>query len=119
MSPGAPKGNRNALKHGRCTAEAIARRREIALAEITFHLTAIEPLGLSRQTARFIRERVVAGMARAKAKGTESGKLIGRLAIHRARLAAFRAAYEAGGVGLRAVAAQFGVGVETVRRCVG
>jgi len=30
MSPGAPKGNRNALKHGRYTAEAIAGRREIA-----------------------------------------------------------------------------------------
>ena len=29
-SPGAPKGNKNALKHGRYTAEAIARRREIA-----------------------------------------------------------------------------------------
>ena len=29
-SPGAPKGNRNALKHGRFTAEAIARRREIS-----------------------------------------------------------------------------------------
>lgn len=28
-SPGAPKGNRNAFKHGRYTAEAIARRREI------------------------------------------------------------------------------------------
>jgi hypothetical protein len=28
-SPGAPKGNRNALKHGRYTADAIARRREI------------------------------------------------------------------------------------------
>ena len=30
MSPGAPKGNKNALKHGRYTAEAIARRREIS-----------------------------------------------------------------------------------------
>ena len=30
LSPGAPKGNRNAFKHGRYTAEAIARRREIA-----------------------------------------------------------------------------------------
>jgi putative ABC transport system substrate-binding protein len=40
-------------------------------------------------------------------------------AIHPARRAAIRAAYEAGRVGLRAVAAQFGVGVETVRRCVG
>ena len=30
MSPGAPKGNKNALKHGRYAADAIARRREIA-----------------------------------------------------------------------------------------
>jgi hypothetical protein len=29
-SPGAPSGNRNALKHGRYKAEAIARRRQIA-----------------------------------------------------------------------------------------
>jgi flavin-dependent dehydrogenase len=28
--PGAPKGNRNAFKHGRYSAEAIANRREIA-----------------------------------------------------------------------------------------
>ena len=30
MSPGAPKGNKNALKHGHYTAKAIASRREIA-----------------------------------------------------------------------------------------
>jgi transposase InsO family protein len=30
MSPGAPKGNKNALKHGLYTAEAIARRRHIS-----------------------------------------------------------------------------------------
>ena len=30
LSPGAPKGNKNALKHGRYTAEAIVRRRDIA-----------------------------------------------------------------------------------------
>src|SRR5262249_57117643 len=30
MSPGPPKGNKNALKHGRYTAEAIARRREVS-----------------------------------------------------------------------------------------
>ena len=30
MSPGAPKGNENALKHGRYTAEAIERRRKIS-----------------------------------------------------------------------------------------
>ena len=65
-----------------------------------------------------MRERVVAGMARAKAKGTKSGKPIGRPAIHPVRRAAIRAANEADGVGLRAVAAQFGVGVETVRRCI-
>jgi uncharacterized protein YjcR len=30
LSPGAPKGNKNALKHGLYTAEAIARRRKIS-----------------------------------------------------------------------------------------
>lgn len=30
-SPGAPKGNRNALKHGLYTAEAIAERQEMAV----------------------------------------------------------------------------------------
>jgi hypothetical protein len=30
LSPGAPKGNRNAFKHGGYTAEALARRREVA-----------------------------------------------------------------------------------------
>jgi uncharacterized protein YjcR len=29
-SPGAPKGNKNAFKHGRYSAEAVARRRSIA-----------------------------------------------------------------------------------------
>jgi hypothetical protein len=28
-NPGAPKGNRNAFKHGRYTAQAIAGRREV------------------------------------------------------------------------------------------
>ena len=30
LSPGAPKGNRNAFKHGRFTAEAVYRRRELS-----------------------------------------------------------------------------------------
>ena len=30
LSPGAPKGNKNALKHGRYTGEAIMRRKSIA-----------------------------------------------------------------------------------------
>ena len=29
-APGAPLGNKNALKHGRYTAEAIARRRTVS-----------------------------------------------------------------------------------------
>jgi DNA invertase Pin-like site-specific DNA recombinase len=61
-----------------------------------------------------IRERVVAGMRRAKAKG----KAIGRPAIPSAKRVAIRKAYMAGGVGLRTVARKFGVGVETVRRCL-
>jgi len=30
LSPGAPRGNRNAFKHGRYTAEAVTNRREVA-----------------------------------------------------------------------------------------
>ncbi len=30
LSPGAPKGNKNAFKHGRYSADAIASQREIA-----------------------------------------------------------------------------------------
>jgi len=65
-----------------------------------------------------IQERVRAGMARAKAKGTKSGRPIGRPAIAPGLRVAIRDAYKAGGVGLRGVAQQFGVGVETVRRCL-
>ena len=65
-----------------------------------------------------IQERVRAGMARAKERGTKSGKPIGRPAIAPERRAAIRAAYTAGGVGMRDVAKTFGVGVETVRRCL-
>ena len=65
-----------------------------------------------------IQERVRAGMARAKERGTESGKPIGRPAIAPERRTAIREAYMAGGVGMRGVAERFGVGVETVRRCL-
>jgi hypothetical protein len=44
MSSGAPKGNRNAYKHGLYTAEAISRRRQIAL----LIRTAQQLIGLSR-----------------------------------------------------------------------
>jgi hypothetical protein len=31
LSPGAPKGNKNALKHGRYSATAVARRKSISI----------------------------------------------------------------------------------------
>jgi DNA invertase Pin-like site-specific DNA recombinase len=65
-----------------------------------------------------IRERVLSGMARAKANGTKSGKPIGRPRIDPRTRAAIRSAYMAGGVGIRKVAKQFGVGPETVRRAL-
>jgi DNA invertase Pin-like site-specific DNA recombinase len=63
-----------------------------------------------------IQERVRAGMARAKAKGTKSGKAIGRPAIAPAKRAAIREAY--GEFSLRGVADKYHVGVETVRRII-
>lgn len=63
-----------------------------------------------------IRERVVSGMARAKVSGTKSGKAIGRPRLDPARREAMRATYRAGGLSLRAIARQYGVAVETVRR---
>jgi len=44
MSPGAPKGNKNAYKHGRYSAEAIACRREIAALLRSMRATAQEVL---------------------------------------------------------------------------
>jgi DNA invertase Pin-like site-specific DNA recombinase len=63
-----------------------------------------------------IRERVIAGLARAKVKGTKSGKPIGRPAIPDAMRQAIRNAYASDGVGMRTVAKRFNVSVETVRR---
>jgi DNA invertase Pin-like site-specific DNA recombinase len=61
-----------------------------------------------------IQERVRAGMARAKERGTKSGKAIGRPSIAAATQAAIRKAY--GTASLRTLAKRFDVGVETVRR---
>ena len=65
-----------------------------------------------------IRERVIAGLARTKAKGTKSGKPIGRPGIPQAMRHAIREAYTTDGVGMRTVGKQFNVSVETVRRCL-
>src|SRR5262245_51505527 len=63
-----------------------------------------------------IQERIAAGMARAKANGTKSGKPIGRPRIAAPIKDRIRAAHRAGGASLRDLAAQFRVGRETVRR---
>ena len=55
-----------------------------------------------------IQERIAAGMARAKAKGTKSGKPIGRPRIAPPIKDRIRAAHRAGGASLRDLAAQFG-----------
>jgi len=65
-----------------------------------------------------IAERVRTGMARAKERGTKSGKAIGRPPIPEHTRAAVRAAYHASGASLRALAKQFRIGVETARRCL-
>jgi hypothetical protein len=52
-NPGAPKGNRNALKHGRYTAEAIANRREIAALIRAMRALACATEGELRQRLNF------------------------------------------------------------------
>ena len=42
-SPGAPIGNSNALKHGLYSAEAIARRRELAVLALSVALAMLGP----------------------------------------------------------------------------
>lgn len=65
-----------------------------------------------------IRERVVAGMARAKERGTRSGKRIGRPTIPPAVADAIRVAYARGDGGYRTIAKKFGVAVMTVRKAL-
>jgi DNA invertase Pin-like site-specific DNA recombinase len=65
-----------------------------------------------------IRERVTVGIARAKVKGTRSGKAIGRpFALDPVTCRKVRAAY-AKGDGLRPLAKQFGVSIMTVRKAL-
>ena len=61
-------------------------------------------------------ERVNAGLARARAKGTKSGKPIGRPSITSAKETAIRAALVAGDKGVIKIARELGVGVGTVQR---
>jgi DNA invertase Pin-like site-specific DNA recombinase len=61
-----------------------------------------------------IRERVISGMHRAKT----NGKPIGRPRIPAHTRDAIKAAYKAGGVGMRGVAERFGVSLGTVQACL-
>ena len=63
-----------------------------------------------------IRERVMAGLARARKQGTKSGRPSGRPKIDGAVEAAIRAALAKGDRGMRKIAADLGVGVGTVQR---
>jgi DNA invertase Pin-like site-specific DNA recombinase len=65
-----------------------------------------------------IRERVIAGMKRAKAKGTKSGKAIGRPELPEAKREAIRRAYVRKEGSYRALAKRFGVAVMTVQKAV-
>jgi DNA invertase Pin-like site-specific DNA recombinase len=60
------------------------------------------------------RERVLAGLARTKAKGTR----LGRPSIPPGTVAAIREAYAQGGTSYRALAGQFGVALMTVQKCL-
>jgi DNA invertase Pin-like site-specific DNA recombinase len=63
-----------------------------------------------------IQERIRAGIARARMRGTASGKPIGRARIPAAKEKAIRAALAAGGKGMLKIAAEHGVGSGTVQR---
>jgi DNA invertase Pin-like site-specific DNA recombinase len=66
-----------------------------------------------------IRDRTIAGMERARIKGTKSGKPIGRpFAVDPLTSRKIRDTYAKGGIGLRPLAKQFGVSVMTVRGCI-
>lgn len=71
---------------------------------------------LARQREE-IRERVNTGLARVKATGkTKSGNAIGRPKVSTKTESAIRKALQAGGVGIRKLAVQHGVGTGTVQR---
>jgi DNA invertase Pin-like site-specific DNA recombinase len=66
-----------------------------------------------------IQDRIHAGIARARVKGTKSGKAIGRAKIPAKKEAAIRAALQTGGKGIIKIAKELGVGNGTVQRIKG
>jgi DNA invertase Pin-like site-specific DNA recombinase len=63
-----------------------------------------------------IRERVMAGLARARKQGTKSGRSFGRPRIDAAMEGAIRAALVKGDKGMRKIAVELGVATGTVQR---
>jgi DNA invertase Pin-like site-specific DNA recombinase len=63
-----------------------------------------------------IQDRIHAGMARARLRGTKSGKAIGRPTISPAKEDAIRSALAQGGKGILKIADELGVGSGTVQR---
>lgn len=63
-------------------------------------------------------ERVRSGLAKARAKGTKSGRPIGRPRIPQRTLQQIRADYAAGGISMRKLAKKHGVSVGTVQSCL-
>jgi DNA invertase Pin-like site-specific DNA recombinase len=63
-------------------------------------------------------ERVRSGLAKAKAKGTRSGKPIGRPRVPERKRQQIRADYKAGGIGMRGLAKRHGVSLGTVQGCL-
>jgi DNA invertase Pin-like site-specific DNA recombinase len=65
-----------------------------------------------------IRDRVLAGLQRARTKGTRSGRAIGRPRLHHVSAAAVQALLTGEGLSLRAAARRLGVPVQAAHRAV-
>ena len=63
-------------------------------------------------------ERVRSGLAKARAKGTKSGKPIGRPRIPQSRLQQIRADYAEGGTSMRKLAQKHRISLGTVQACL-
>jgi DNA invertase Pin-like site-specific DNA recombinase len=63
-------------------------------------------------------ERVRSGLAKARVKGTKSGKPIGRPRVPERTRHEIRQAYMAGGIGMRSLAERHGVSLGTVQGCL-
>ena len=117
---------------GRSMADLVAFLNEIHALQIDLYLhmqgidtstpsgkAMFQMLGVFAEFERsIIIERVKSGMARAKEKGTKSGRAIGRPKIPAPVREQIKLAYQQGKTGLRGVAREFNVSVETVRRCL-